>query len=231
MAPPANSTLEEDLINLAEAQAGEFTTLARATRLDPKRDFVSADLTYCDLENQDLREFNFTNADLRHCRFYRTVLLRDHIRGAKFSSKKGFYVTSNSAGEIAKDDIPLHTLRHTDAIATTIMRLSEMDSVEEKKFYLENVVGLDPRESLQRFVRTAFNSGEGLGQSSISIPFLMGTAISSIYPLARGTLIDSYIRILGRNRHARGYLAQYYQNRARGPEVTKMLAAYLAPED
>ncbi|MEZ5828610.1 MAG: pentapeptide repeat-containing protein [Hyphomicrobiales bacterium] len=225
---PASSTLERDLIKLAESQGEQFVELARATGLDPKRDFIGADLTFCNFENQDLREFNFTDADLRYCRFYRTVLLGDHIRGTQFSSRKGFLVTSVTSGHIAKDDIPLSSLTYTDAIATVIKRLSELETIEEKTQYLEGVVALDPRQSLQRFARTAFSERGRLQQSSIAIPSLMGSAISSIYPLARGKLIDSYIRILGENRHARHYLAEYYRNRARGPEVHRMLSAYLA---
>jgi hypothetical protein len=231
MARPSNSNLERELYELAFSDSGDFTTLARKAGLDPTHDFIGADLAYCDLANQDLREFNFEDADLRHCRFYKTILLEEHIRGAKFSSKKGFFVTGDRVGRIQKDEIPLHSMRYTDAIATAIERLTQMDSIEQKRNYLASVVAHDPRQSLQTLAKVALRSSNALEKPSIAIPFLMNTAISSVYPLARASLVDAYVRILGHNSHARAYLSHYYKKRAAGSEVTRILADYLMGEN
>lgn len=134
MAHRSNPNLGQALYELAFSDSSDFTALAHSAGLDPGHDFVGADLAHCDLANQDLREFNFADADLRHCRFYKTIFLKEHVRGAKF-------------------------------------------------------------------------------------------------PLARAALIDSYVRILGHNYHARAYLSHYYKNRAAGSVVTRILAHYLTSEE
>jgi hypothetical protein len=59
------ASLSGQLQAIAEAETDDFLELVKLARLDPKRDFIGADLRGMNLRNLDLREFDFRGANFR----------------------------------------------------------------------------------------------------------------------------------------------------------------------
>jgi len=222
-----NEDIEKELYQLAKANHDEFAGLARCAGLNPKKDFVGSDLRGCDFSNQDLRDFDLRDADMRHCRFYKTIFLNKHIRGAKFSTKMGYQIVTHAGSETRPLSFSTADLRYTDAIAFIIEGLSTINEPNKKRDFLNIIQARDDRRSIQRLISSAQTSEITFSADHMAVPHLMNLALSNIYPLARGDLIHSFIKVIGRNKHAHAYLHRYYKERARGPNVTGMLREYL----
>jgi hypothetical protein len=79
--------LKKDLEKLSKAQTDNFIELAGICNLDPKEDFIGADLKFMDLSGLDLRKFDFRNADFRWANISGTKFDPSRITGAKFDRK------------------------------------------------------------------------------------------------------------------------------------------------
>jgi len=223
-----DSDIERQLYELALADTDEFVKLAEISGLDPKVDFIGADLSGCDLSNQDLRIYVLHDANLTDCIFYKTLFSKENIRGAKFNTRKGYVVASIRLTEPLPSP-STESLNYTDAIATIIKEVVAASDPNQKLGILQHCLDSDDRKSIKKFaVHALQHDREMSGPPSVSIPYLMNLGVSLIYPLARGKLIDSYIRILGDDRNARSYLISYYDKRASGPNVRSALQNYIA---
>jgi uncharacterized protein YjbI with pentapeptide repeats len=87
MAEPANfAELEQQIEAVLQADSIDFFELAEMLGLDPKQDFVGADLSGVDLSGKDLSYANFTRATLRGANFSNSNLNGADFTDANLSS-------------------------------------------------------------------------------------------------------------------------------------------------
>ncbi|MDA0673152.1 MAG: pentapeptide repeat-containing protein [Cyanobacteria bacterium] len=82
--PASFEKLEQQIEAVLEAETTDFFELAEIVGLDPKQDFVSADLSGVDLSGKDLSYANFTGANLQGANLSHANLEGTDFTGANF---------------------------------------------------------------------------------------------------------------------------------------------------
>jgi len=108
MSPPNELTrLKTDLNRVAKAKNDNFLKLVSLARLDPRTDFVGADLRGTNLEGLDLRQFDFRDADFRGANINGTSFSADKIAGAKFDKRLPRRKSAPTLGRVVDRVAPL----------------------------------------------------------------------------------------------------------------------------
>jgi Pentapeptide repeats (8 copies) len=86
------SAIDIALNAISKTETDEFLELVVAARLNPKLDFIGADLSGMKLSNLDLTDFEFYAADFREADIEGTILRSDFCIGALFSDSRPSFV-------------------------------------------------------------------------------------------------------------------------------------------